>query len=371
MGLLRSIPVRLRLPATLVAVMIVGMSLSPPAQPGPISLSGWVQAGGRSLYVATNGSDSNPGSPSAPWRTVAKGLVSVRAGDTLWVRGGTYVERIINPALHPGTPTERVMVSAYAGERPVVKGLLWLKGVMYWTFRGINVTWDPDRNQRDEHMVKMTNGVGWKYVESEIWGAHSYADLLIASSVAGQPAEWLVARNCIHDNYGALDHVNGDQLIYVNTHDSPGGQINRNLLFNAPNGEGVKLGSSNPSEPGPNGVVVQYNTIYHTNQSILVAWSAKNNRLVRNLMVRVNLELGPVYGNVRGYQLTGLNNVVHDNAGYEAHSLILNDRGYPGVVNGGGNVFPQGPQFDRIGCGGFHPADPTAQRYGRYAPWHP
>ena len=354
------IPSRLRLTMAAVAVAVVAMSLSGP-----------VRATGRSYYVATNGSDSNVGSLSAPWRTVAKGLVSLHAGDTLWVRGGTYVERIISPAIHAGTPTQRVMVSGYPGERAVIKGLLWIKGAMYWTFRGINVTWDPNRDRPDEHMVKMTNGVGWKYVNSEIWGAHSYADLLVASSVAGQPAQWLVARNCIHDNYGAQDHINGDQLIYVNTHDTPGGQVNRNLLFNAPNGEGVKLGSSDPSEPGPNGVVVQYNTIYHANQSILVAWGAQNNRILRNLMVIVNLDMSPVYGNVRGYQLTGANNVVYDNAGYRAHSLILNDRGYPGVVNTGGNIFPRSPGFDRVGCGGFHPSDPTAQRYGRYARWVP
>src|SRR5207302_1619876 len=83
------------------------------------------------------------------------------------------------------------------------------------------------------------------------------------------------------------------------------------------------------------------------------------------LMVIVNLDMSPVYGNVRGYQLTGANNVVYDNAGYRAHSLILNDRGYPGVVNTGGNIFPRSPGFDRVGCGGFDPSDPTAQRSGR------
>ena len=41
-------------------------------------------------YVATNGSDSNPGTQSQPFQTVQKGLSVLQAGDTLYLRGGTY-----------------------------------------------------------------------------------------------------------------------------------------------------------------------------------------------------------------------------------------------------------------------------------------
>ncbi len=41
-------------------------------------------------YVATNGNDANPGTLSAPWRTLQKAANTVSAGDTVYVNPGTY-----------------------------------------------------------------------------------------------------------------------------------------------------------------------------------------------------------------------------------------------------------------------------------------
>jgi hypothetical protein len=45
-------------------------------------------------YVSPSGSDSNPCSQTSPCRTVRQGLTRLSAGDTLYIRGGTYVEGI-------------------------------------------------------------------------------------------------------------------------------------------------------------------------------------------------------------------------------------------------------------------------------------
>ncbi len=42
------------------------------------------------FYVATDGSDSNPGSASAPFRTLQQAANTAFAGDTVVVRDGTY-----------------------------------------------------------------------------------------------------------------------------------------------------------------------------------------------------------------------------------------------------------------------------------------
>src|SRR5580698_2338210 len=47
-----------------------------------------------SFYVSTVGSDSNPGTQAAPWRTVQYAADTARAGSTVNVRGGTYEERV-------------------------------------------------------------------------------------------------------------------------------------------------------------------------------------------------------------------------------------------------------------------------------------
>ena len=49
---------------------------------------------GSSFYVSTDGSDSNPGTQAAPWRSVQHAADTARAGSTVNVRGGTYEERV-------------------------------------------------------------------------------------------------------------------------------------------------------------------------------------------------------------------------------------------------------------------------------------
>src|SRR5688572_17865165 len=41
-------------------------------------------------YVAPNGSDANPGSTDRPFATLQRGHDAASAGDTVWIRGGTY-----------------------------------------------------------------------------------------------------------------------------------------------------------------------------------------------------------------------------------------------------------------------------------------
>jgi Right handed beta helix region/Protein of unknown function (DUF1565) len=47
-----------------------------------------------SFYVAATGNDSNPGTQSAPWRTIQHAADTARAGSTVYVRGGVYEELV-------------------------------------------------------------------------------------------------------------------------------------------------------------------------------------------------------------------------------------------------------------------------------------
>jgi MYXO-CTERM domain-containing protein len=77
-------------------------------------------------YVAPTGSDSNAGTMAAPWATLQKGANTAVAGDTVWIRGGTY--KITTPAnsgaginfTKSGTSdTARIKYWAYPGETPL------------------------------------------------------------------------------------------------------------------------------------------------------------------------------------------------------------------------------------------------------------
>jgi hypothetical protein len=46
-------------------------------------------------YVATDGSDGNPGTLSQPFKTIQKGADIAQAGETVYIRGGTYTDGLI------------------------------------------------------------------------------------------------------------------------------------------------------------------------------------------------------------------------------------------------------------------------------------
>src|SRR6266571_9581703 len=75
-------------------------------------------------YVATNGSDSNPCTQSAPFGTIRKGLATIHAGDTLYLRGGTYNEAISsnNQTSPTGTSwSNPVTIASYPGESAILQ----------------------------------------------------------------------------------------------------------------------------------------------------------------------------------------------------------------------------------------------------------
>jgi hypothetical protein len=315
-------------------------------------------------YVAGAGADRNPGTLPAPWKTLRRALPALRAGDTLYVRGGTYVENLGGDApvrIKRGKARAPILVKAYPGERPILQGLLWLSRPSYWTLDGLNVTWKRG-NQPSWHMVKLVNGVGWTVKNAEIWGARSYAGILVAGTTRGKPANWTLAHNTIHDTYPTND-TNQDHLIYAYTGLAAGpGLIERNLLYNAENGEGIKLAGARKDQ-GTAYVTVRYNTIYNTSQSILVGGRSHHNTIYRNLLCRTK----PRNGCIRGYRLTGTDNAAHDNLGTEAACLLDNDAEYDRIRDGGGNRFGVDPQFDFVGPGGLKPKNPEAADYGVYA----
>jgi hypothetical protein len=65
-------------------------------------------------YVAPNGSDSKAGSKAAPWKTIQKAASYMVAGDTVYIRAGTY-SGTVSPA-RSGTSGKYITYSAYPGE---------------------------------------------------------------------------------------------------------------------------------------------------------------------------------------------------------------------------------------------------------------
>ena len=78
-------------------------------------------------YVATTGSNSNNGAIGTPWLTLAYAMADaqVNCGDTIYVRGGTYVsiDTQAAPALTCASFASPLTVSAYTGEAVSMPGI--------------------------------------------------------------------------------------------------------------------------------------------------------------------------------------------------------------------------------------------------------
>ncbi len=113
-------------------------------------------AEGNTYYVSPSGYNYYSGSVDKPWGSLQHAFSQLKAGDTLFVRGGTYTEiseskygiKLESPA--SGTDDNRICVFAYEGEIPILDfsnvtgaGMRWgfyMKDVNYWHFKGLHIT---------------------------------------------------------------------------------------------------------------------------------------------------------------------------------------------------------------------------------------
>lgn len=366
-------PFRLRLPvrASLIALAVGALALTsctsllasapdsspaasdeppgPPAAPAHGAGYGLPEVSGTTYYVSPDGSDASPGTFEQPFSTITFALKALEPGDGLYLRGGVYVEQVRSPVLSPASADRPIVVAAYPGERPIIKGLLWIKGASNWFFDGINVTWDPERNLPNEHMVKVIDGEGWVLQNSELWGAHSFAALLIV----GEASNWTVRGNYIHDTY-PTNGINQDHLIYANV--AGGGTIENNLLVNAANGQGVKVGPPEPDAGEIHDVTIRRNTIVAAvgPAGVQLAWGAYDTVVEQNIIVGVYQQAA----GIETWELFGTGNTAGENVVWDAAAVLEQAAG---LSDTGGNVMAD-PLLDSRGL----PTSAQAQGRGYY-----
>jgi hypothetical protein len=99
-------------------------------------------------YVSPAGSDSNPGSQAAPWRTVQHAADSVRAGSTVMVRGGIY-EELVSINVSGNASDGFISFKSYPGETAILdatrftpsgrQGLLTIHNQSYVRIEGFEI----------------------------------------------------------------------------------------------------------------------------------------------------------------------------------------------------------------------------------------
>ncbi len=138
-------------------------------------------------YVSTSGNNTNPGTNSLPWKTVAYAVSKMVAGDTTYVMTGTYNEGPIS-FTKSGTSTKPIQLMANPGHAPKIHFI-----------NGINQ--GPGNNDRISIASQSGNNVaiGWIVIEGlEIENGREGIKILSGHDIT-------IRRNYFHHNgHGVL-----------------------------------------------------------------------------------------------------------------------------------------------------------------------
>jgi len=128
-----------------------------------------------SFYVSTTGNDSNPGTQTAPWRTVQHAADIARAGSTINVRGGIY-EELVSINVSGNASNGFITFQSYPGETAILdaehltpagrQGILTIHNQSYVRIEGLEI-----RNFRTAEHQLAPLGIS-------VMGAGSHIELL-------------------------------------------------------------------------------------------------------------------------------------------------------------------------------------------------
>ncbi|WP_285766957.1 right-handed parallel beta-helix repeat-containing protein [Peribacillus sp. SI8-4] len=74
----------------------------------------------KAIYVAVNGDDQSAGTKSKPFRTLKKAASEAEAGTTVYIREGTYNEKLV--VRYSGTKRKPIIFKAYKKEKAILSG---------------------------------------------------------------------------------------------------------------------------------------------------------------------------------------------------------------------------------------------------------
>ncbi len=131
-----------------------------------LCLAASVESYGKDYYLAPDGT-GNGMSIDKPFGDPIKAFAALKAGDVLWVRGGTYKLSQTIKVNQTGTADQRICVFAYPGdERPVFdfsgqprsnateasayRGIMHNIGANYWHYRGLDICNAADNGMKLE-----------------------------------------------------------------------------------------------------------------------------------------------------------------------------------------------------------------------------
>jgi PKD repeat protein len=153
-------------------------------------------------YVATNGNDSTGnGSIGTPYATLTKAVSIVSAGDTIYMRGGTYIPTASLSLSKIGTAASPYRIRAYSGEHPILNFSsvgsgndgIGLKGA-YWQLYGLEMLGAPHNAIRIQGGTLTGNG---SYNTFEFCSFHDCGNTGFSVGASQTPTTYLAGSNLV------------------------------------------------------------------------------------------------------------------------------------------------------------------------------
>jgi hypothetical protein len=345
------------------SALALALSAAAVTAPGGVTLA-TATAAGRTLTVA----------PGANLQAAFGGL---RPGDTLLMKPGTYDAglirtRRVSGQWSAGTATARITVKAAdRARKPLIRGSIRIYDPSYWTLDGLRV----QATVAGSEALLIGGGRGWVVRNSEFFGARrtgAYANVSFGTDPTygtGAPRGFDFSFNCVRDaaSNPAHGNIRPDHNIYLTfAGETSSGKITRNLIFNAPNGGGIKIGSGKAGQRGASNITVAFNTIADTARGIVMHGDVRNNRITGNLIARTSRTFikNSKSSHFYQHQVSGPgNSFVHTYGGRPASMLVYGR----GLRNAGDNGLRPDPKFASVRtCSGYKPTYAKAKAYGRY-----
>jgi len=305
-------------------------------------------------YVSTAGSDAWPGTLAQPWRNISKAASSMNPGDTVYIRGGTYFERLMpadngsegSPITYTNYPGEAVLVE---GNRTTLtknsgSGMIHISSDKYITISGINVSNSSDAgiamfrsNNITIDSINITNTTS-----SAIWASRtenftiqnvtaSYAcnstsgTVQEAFSIQTNTSHFLIQDNILHDIYAAP--VGGEG---IDVKESLGnGIIRRNTIYNHGNKVGIYIDAY--SVDYQQNITVANNTVRDTTGDAYGV-SAEASGHLDNVIFSGNTALNvrecfvlPVYASLPGFVISNISIIDFNGSGCIDNQLRISN----------------------------------------------
>lgn len=245
-------------------------------------------------YVSLTGNNAGAGTSDQPWRTIQKAASTVLAGDTVFIRGGIYAERVTLSA-RSGTAASPITLRNFPGESVIVdqsavtppggaSALLKIQNCSHLTIQGIEF-----RNYKTT----------------------SKAATVIGIHITGSGTGIRLLDNCVHGIWQSFDGLNdfganGHGILVEGTAATP----IHDLTLDGNEVYDLRLGASEAVVLNGNvdGFELVHNTVHDCNNigidfiggegtsSNPALDQARNGRCASNLVFNIDTRFNPAYG---------------------------------------------------------------------------